>query len=334
MEFNPKVPATLIRQTFKIVFEPPEGIKASLQRSYKQVITANKSDRAPAERAKLHFVVAWLHAVILERLRFTPLGWTKRYEFNEADQRCALETIDEAINALGERQNIPHDKLPWDGIRAILRISLYGGKIDNEFDTKVLEALINYFCDQKVFDSNYPLFVANNEEAIKVPSATKYSQYVQWIEELPDKQTPQWAGLPLAVEKVLRQSQSLRVISKLFELQDSADEEITIGEGGKKENSGSQVQWLRQLGERTKAYIQILPKEVPYMERTPERMKDPLFRFLEREVTLAGSLLGTVQKHLKDVNLMCLGSINATNLLKQLALDLHAEQVPKLWHKF
>lgn len=67
------------------------------------MITAVKSDRAPAERAKLHFVIAWLHAVILERLRFTPLGWTKRYEFNEADQRCALETIDEAINALGER---------------------------------------------------------------------------------------------------------------------------------------------------------------------------------------------------------------------------------------
>lgn len=244
MEFNPKVPTTLIRQTFKIVFEPPEGIKASLQRSYKQVITAVKSDRAPAERAKLHFVIAWLHAVILERLRFTPLGWTKKYEFNEADQRCALETIDEAINALGERQNIPHDKLPWDGIRAILRISLYGGKIDNEFDTKVLEALINYFCNQQVFDSNYPLFITNDEtEALKVPSAAKYSQYVQWIEQLPDKQTPQWAGLPLAVEKVLRESQGHRVISKLFELQDSADEEITLEENNdkKKESSGSQV---------------------------------------------------------------------------------------------
>ncbi len=70
------------------------------------------------------------------------------------------------------------------------------------------------------------------------------------------------------------------------------------------------------------------------MERSSERMKDPLFRFLEREVTMAGSLLKAIQKHLKDVNLMCLGSINATNLLKQLALDLHAEQVPKLWHKF
>lgn len=31
---------------------------------------------------------------------------------------------------------------------------------------------------------------------------------------------------------------------------------------------------------------------------------------------------------------MCHGTINATNLLKTLALDLHAEQVPKQWHKF
>jgi len=30
MEFNPKVPSTLVRQSLKFVFEPPEGIKASL----------------------------------------------------------------------------------------------------------------------------------------------------------------------------------------------------------------------------------------------------------------------------------------------------------------
>lgn len=102
----------------------------------------------------------------------------------------------------------------------------------------------------------------------------------------------------------MRQSESLRVINKLFELQDSAEEDITIEEQGKKETSGSssQVQWLQKLGERTKAYVQILPKDVPYMERSSERMKDPLFRFLEREVTMAGSLLKTIQKHLKDVN--------------------------------
>ena len=85
MEFNDKVPSTLLRTSYKIVFEPPSGIKASLSRTYKTVCSAGRSDAAPNERARLHFLLAWLHAVILERLRYTPIGWTKTYEFNEAD---------------------------------------------------------------------------------------------------------------------------------------------------------------------------------------------------------------------------------------------------------
>lgn len=47
--------------------------------------------------------------------------------------------------------------------------------------------------------------------------------------------------MPLAVEKVLRETQGIRVITKLFELQDAADEEITLEEDKdkKKESSGS-----------------------------------------------------------------------------------------------
>lgn len=67
------------------MFEPPSGIKASLYRTFKTVLTPNVVDKAPRERGRLHFLVAWLHSVLLERLRFTPTGYTKTYEFNEAD---------------------------------------------------------------------------------------------------------------------------------------------------------------------------------------------------------------------------------------------------------
>lgn len=39
MENNPKVPATLIRASHVLVFEPPSGIKAALIRSYNNTIT-------------------------------------------------------------------------------------------------------------------------------------------------------------------------------------------------------------------------------------------------------------------------------------------------------
>jgi len=37
MEFNEKVPSTLIRESNVFVFEPPDGIKASMMRTYHSV---------------------------------------------------------------------------------------------------------------------------------------------------------------------------------------------------------------------------------------------------------------------------------------------------------
>merc|ERR1719362_808182 len=75
MEFNPRIPANLIRLSRVYVFEPPSGVKASLQRSFTQVLTQEKSDRQPVERCRLHFLLGFLHAVVLERLRYFPVGW-------------------------------------------------------------------------------------------------------------------------------------------------------------------------------------------------------------------------------------------------------------------
>ncbi len=127
-------------------------------RTYKTVLTPARCDKAPIERSRLHFLLGWLHAVILERLRYIPVGWTKVYEFNEADQRCALDLIDEYIDALGTRNNVDIDKIPWDAFRTILIENLYGGKIDNEYDSKILISLVEKFFRPESFDSTYPLF--------------------------------------------------------------------------------------------------------------------------------------------------------------------------------
>jgi len=101
MEFNPKVPSTLLRAAHVLVFEPPSGIKAALVRSYTQTITQQRTEREPIERKRLHFIVSWFNAVVQERLRYTPIGWSKTYEFNESDQRCTLDCIDEWIDSMG-----------------------------------------------------------------------------------------------------------------------------------------------------------------------------------------------------------------------------------------
>lgn len=55
--------------------------------------------RPPNERARLYFLLAWFHAIVQERLRYVPLGWSKYYEFNESDLRVACDTLDSWIDA-------------------------------------------------------------------------------------------------------------------------------------------------------------------------------------------------------------------------------------------
>ena len=52
------------------------------------------------ERARLYLLLAWFHAIVQERLVYSPLGWSKHYEFNESDLRCACDTIDIWIDSV------------------------------------------------------------------------------------------------------------------------------------------------------------------------------------------------------------------------------------------
>ena len=141
------------------MFEPPSGIKAAMTRSYTQAITKDRSDAKPVQRAKLHFIVAWFTAVVQERLRYIPIGWSKVYEFNQSDQRCVLDCIDEWIDSMGKgREAIDPDKIPWDALGTLISQSIFGGKIDNEFDQKILQSLVHYFFRRETFDVDYPLF--------------------------------------------------------------------------------------------------------------------------------------------------------------------------------
>ena len=93
MEVNPKVPVNLLRASRIFVYEPPPGIKANLLRTF-STISVSRMSQAPAERSRMYFLLAWFHAIVQERVRYAPLGWSKSYEFNESDLRVGFDMLD------------------------------------------------------------------------------------------------------------------------------------------------------------------------------------------------------------------------------------------------
>ncbi|KAF9586482.1 hypothetical protein BGW38_004001 [Lunasporangiospora selenospora] len=226
METNPKVPVNLLRLSRVLMFEPQPGIKANLQESLRG-IPASRLSKGPAERARLYFMVAWLHAIILERLRYIPLGWSKMYEFNDSDQDCALNTVDTWVDTVGAgRANISPDRIPWDAIQALLSQSVYGGRVDHEEDQQLLESFVNSFFRSQCYDFNFRLVEASeSDEGLVAPEGTKMSQFLDWVNELPEREPPTWLRLPPNAERVLSTHNAIKMLSKVKKIKSLVDDD-------------------------------------------------------------------------------------------------------------
>jgi dynein heavy chain 1 len=336
MEFNPKIPNTLLRMSVIQVFEPPSGIKASLLRTYGSIVTPQRSEKAPKERCRMHFLLSWFHAVVQERLRFTPIGWSKRYEFNESDQRGSLDAVDEWITKSTKEMsdNIDPQSIPWDAIRTLLSEAIYGGKIDNEYDQKILNSLTEQFFTPKSFESNFALFkVPSTSDVLPLisPEGRKVADYKKWIEELPNVESPLWCGLPVNVDNILKKRQTLNLVENFKHLQGIEDEEASGVDTDKNEKGAF---WLQRLNEKVTSLLGFLPASLPQLHREEESLTDPLFRFLEREVILGGKLLTIVKQDLLDLKLMSTGDQKATNELREISRELDTDCIPSKWRKY
>lgn len=334
MEFSDKIPATLLRQSVKFIFELPDGVKASVSRTYNTFAPEKRIDRAPAERSRLHFILAWIHGVIMERLRYTPTGWSKKYEFSEADFKCAMDVLDEFIDLQGNRDHIALDAIPFDALRSVISENIYGGKIDNEYDLKILRSVVDQYLTPDSFDPKKPL-IKDKNQVITNPEATKFAEFKSWIEGLQATESPVWAGLPAQADDLLKIERIEGTLAQLTLIQDGNDEEIGLDEDEKgRDAAPTKLAWMTELIERTKTYLDILPTSLDKPERNEELILNPLFRFIEREATLASNLLETVRKVLKDVLDMAEGRTLPQQETKKIAQNIYQNEIPKFWRKY
>lgn len=348
MEINPKVPVNLLRAGRIFVFEPPPGIRANLLRTF-STVPASRMMKAPNERARLYFLLAWFHAIVQERLRYVPLGWAKYYEFNESDLRVACDTLDTWIEstAMG-RTNLPPEKVPWDALVTLLSQCIYGGKIDNDFDQRLLASFLAKLFTPRSFEADFAL-VANvdgvaggpgGQRHITMPDGTRRDHFLHWIESLADRQTPSWLGLPNNAEKVLLTTRGTDLVGKLLKMQQLEDDDelaYSVEEGLDQthvQEGDGRPSWMRTLHNSASTWLQLLPKSLQTLRRTVENIKDPLYRYFEREVNSGAKLLQDVIHDLEDVVLICQGEKKQTNYHRTMLSDLVKGILPPSWRRY
>lgn len=99
-------------------------------------------------------------------------------------------------------------------------------------------------------------------------------------------------------------------------------------------NEDGRPSWMKVLHNSALTWLELLPKSLHTLKRTVENIKDPLYRYFEREVSCGARLLQNVVSDLQDVLLICQGEKKQTNYHRQMLSELVRGILPNSWRRY
>ena len=88
--------------------------------------------------------MCFFHAIILERRKFGPLGWNILYDFNESDITTSLTIVNNLLTSF--------DDIPFEAIEYFVGEIVYGGRVTDEFDRRLLKTMLYDFISPDSID--------------------------------------------------------------------------------------------------------------------------------------------------------------------------------------
>ncbi|CAK4126621.1 unnamed protein product [Aphanomyces euteiches] len=335
-EIHPKLPINLLRMCDIYVFEPPNGVKASMLRSLED-ISSDRVNRGPTERGRLFLLLAWFHAIVQERLRYAPIGWSKAYEFAQSDFKGACDVLDHWVDSIGKgRAHISPDSIPWTAIKVILKESIYGGRVDNIYDQQLMDTLLDKVFHADSFANDFKL-VESADEQVTITSGKTKEQFLDWIHTLPNANSPLWLGLPTSVETMLVIQQGLRTLRNLQQIQDGLD---AAGDGTDNDvamtfgsaSGDTRPQWIQSVHRKVQTWLtSLLPSDAIKTQDDGKAFDNPIYRCLHREIHLANNLLSTIVTLLRDVQAVCENTLKPTQPVREAMRCLYQDVIPSDW---
>lgn len=102
----------------------------------------------------------------------------------------------------------------------------YGGKIDDQGDFQQLESLVNNFLTPAAFEEDYNIVsgVQEQDDSLILPGETGIRDFMEWVNQLPEREPPTYLGLPANAEKLLLVGHGTTMIDDLARVTTLLDE--------------------------------------------------------------------------------------------------------------
>ncbi len=161
-----KFPLGILQRSLKVVTEPPDGLAANIRSNYSKLTDENLNECEKGEYKSLVYVLSFFHATIQERKKFGKIGWNVNYDFNDSDFRISLSLISLYLNKAIQTNQ---EELPWSTLRYLIGEAMYGGRVTDDFDRRVLATYLKEFMGDFIFDSNQKFFFSKSDFQYIIP---------------------------------------------------------------------------------------------------------------------------------------------------------------------
>lgn len=146
-------PIGILQRSLKVVTEPPNGLKLNLRNTYFKM-RASLLDSCPHAAFKsLIYVLAFFHAVVQERRKYDKIGWNICYDFNESDFNVCVQILDTYLTKAYKAKDT---RLPWNSLKYLIGEVMYGGRVIDDFDRRIVKTYMNEYMGDFLFDTFQP----------------------------------------------------------------------------------------------------------------------------------------------------------------------------------
>ena len=311
-----------------LAFEVTPSLRTNLSRCH-AVLNARFSGDDWLRRS--YIAVTWLHGALLERRQYSPVGFSKPYDFTEADLVAAWDYVKNHRNP-GEESN---DQQNVSALIQMLAIPVYGGRVENKADSEVLEELISdLFQRVLIFDSGNPNVPVVDRTLVETDVIVPVEDplMVRMMKNLPVLAPTDWFGMPPRTSESYKERVGRNILDVFLALTLPHTTAKVSGD----DNAAS-----RNASYEMRQTVQALLKQLP--DENDEKLDhevdtlNALDRFMERETVLCMEFIAMVRDDMQ--NLIDVLDGNARDSARCASLmvaaenwDIHGSAVlPKEW---
>ncbi|CAM38695.1 putative dynein heavy chain [Leishmania braziliensis MHOM/BR/75/M2904] len=337
-EPSERFPMGILQRSLKVVNEPPNGLKMNMKSTLSKV-TEDQLDVCPHWAFRpLVFTLAFFHAVVQERRKYGKIGWNVTYDFNETDFTVSMRLLDTYLT----KAYLNKDPLPWETLRYLVGEAMYGGRVTDGMDRRIVQTYLAEYFGDYLFDTFQPFhfFVESGVADYCLPLGSTdpekritLNQMVAQVDTFPNANAPDVFGLhPNAETGYLRHSAET-LWSSLIELMPRVST-VAVGEETREAKlTKFTEEILLQIPEPFDMKV-VTRKETERATEKGYEAVQPTQVVLLQEMERWNRLVNVMKTSLKELQKALSGAIGMSSELDELESALDNGQLPQSWRRY